>query len=260
MDSNALLPAGLLVRGTEDELAAGFPAVALMQPVAVTAEGIACAPRAAPDLARRGIAACRLPATPLTAPPGWPDPPSLTVGAWYLRSPAHIPPPPGYRELVQVAGEGFGAWPHPTTLMCLAAIETLEDGVAVDVGCGSGLLTQAWATLRGPVAALDLDPRAVNHATASLARANPRFPVTIAHAPLARVLPTATAPTLLANVPPIAHTDILQSLSDATRTILVSGIRAAAAPPALAAYAAAGFTPAATDSRDGWGCWILRRS
>ncbi len=260
MDSNDLLPAGLLVAGTPNDLRAEFPAIALMQPVDVQVGGIVCAPRAAPELARRGIGACRLPMTPLETPPGWPDPPSLTVGTWYLRSPAHMPPPPGFRQLVQVRGEGFGAWPHATTLMCLAAIATLEDGAAVDVGCGSGLLTQAWAALRGPVAALDIDPRAVTHATASLAHAQPRFPVTIAHAPLARILPTVTAPMLLANVPPVAHTAILQTLPLAVRTILVSGIRVRAAATPLAAYAAAGFIAAATDSREGWGCWVLRRT
>jgi hypothetical protein len=259
VDSNDLLPPGLLVHGARHDIAADFAAVALMQPVAILDGGVACAPRAAPELARRGIAACRLPTTALPSPPGWPDPPSLTAGSWYLRSPAHIPPPPGFRELVQVAGEGFGAWPHPTTLMCLTAIEDLEDGPAVDVGCGSGLLSQAWAALRGPVTALDIDPRAVSHALASLTHARPRHPVTVAQAPLARMLPTSDAPTLLANVPPIAHADVLRTLPGSARTVLVSGIRSVAAAPTLAGYHAAGFTQEAAVSRDGWGCWILRR-
>ena len=41
-------------------------------------------------------------------------------------------------------------------------MEDLPAGAALDVGCGSGLLAQAWAALgRGPVLACDLDPRAL---------------------------------------------------------------------------------------------------
>ncbi len=260
MDFNDPLPAGLLVRGHRDDVAAEFAAIALMQPVDTVSGGVACAPRAAPELARRGIAECRLPMAPLASPPGWPDPPSLTVGAWYLRSPDHLPPPTGFRELVQVPGEGFGAWPHPTTLMCLSAIEVLNDEPAIDVGCGSGLLSQAWAMLRGPVVALDVDPRAVAHATASLAHAHPRYPITIVQAPLTRVLASARAPTFLANVPPIAHAEILRVLPAGARTIVVSGVRSVDSAPTAAAYAAAGFTGSAPTSLDGWNCWILSRN
>jgi hypothetical protein len=258
-DSNEPLPPGLLAVGDPDSVAAAFAHVALLQPVAVVADGVACAPRAAPDLARRGMEGCPLELRPLARPPGWPDPPSMVAGDWYLRSPDHIPAPAGYRELVQVPGEGFGAWPHPTTLMCVEAIAGLDDGRALDLGCGSGLLTQAWAALRGPVAAVDLDPRAVAHTRASLRRARPRHPVTLWRASFAGVLPASTAPTLLANVPPVAHAEIVAALQASANTVLVSGVRADDGPAVVDSYGAHGFIPTREAHRDGWGMWVLRR-
>ncbi len=75
-------------------------------------------------------------------------------------------------------GMAFGTGLHPTTRLCLAALEGLADRGAVDgarvldVGCGSGIL--AIAALRlGAVSAvaLDTDPIAVD-ATAANARRN----------------------------------------------------------------------------------------
>lgn len=259
MDSNDLLPPGLTVHGSPDAIAAHFAAIALLQPVALVDHGVACAPRAAPELARRGSDACLLPMTPLDDPPGWPDPPSLTVGSWFLRSPEHIAAPPGFRELVQVTGEGFGAWPHPTTLMCLAEIEDLPDGPAIDLGCGAGLLTQAWAATRGPVTAVDLDGRAISHAEASLAHAILAHAVALHQTPFSQILPTATEPVLLANVPPIAHQEIAAAIPAAAHTLLVSGVRVTSAEPTLAAYAELGFRTARATASGGWGCWVLHR-
>jgi ribosomal protein L11 methyltransferase len=61
-------------------------------------------------------------------------------------------------------GMAFGTGLHPTTRLCLAAIEQcLSPGQAVlDVGTGSGILAIAAAKLGGrPVLAIDADPQAV---------------------------------------------------------------------------------------------------
>ncbi len=259
MDSNDLLPAGLTVHGAPHDIAAHFGAVALLQPVRGTGAGVVCAPRAAPELAVRGRAACPLPMTPLATPPAWPDPPSLTSGRWFIRSPDHIAAPMGFRELVQVRGEGFGEWPHPTTLLCLRALEALAPAAAIDLGCGSGLLSQAWATTHGPVVAVDLDPRAVAHAAASLAHAHPVHEIALRHAPIARVLPEATQPVLLANVPPVVHDEIARAMSSAARVLLVSGVRSSDATLALARYRGLGFRITRSAESAGWGCWVLAR-
>jgi ribosomal protein L11 methylase PrmA len=259
MDSNDLLPAGLTVHGSPDEIAAHFAIVALLQPVRMTPAGVVCAPRAAPELARDARVRCTLPMTRLMVPPAWPDPPSRTTGRWFIRSPDHIAAPAGFDGLVQVPGEGFGAWPHPTTLLCLDALDGIGAGAAIDLGCGSGLLSQAWATRHGQVVAVDLDPRAIAHAQASLAHAHPLHPITLRHTPIARALVDATAQVLLANVPPIVHREIAQAVPATIRTILVSGVRTGEAASLLGDYRGLGFDVRAASTAAGWGCWVLER-
>jgi ribosomal protein L11 methyltransferase len=70
-------------------------------------------------------------------------------------------------------GMAFGTGQHPTTLMCLGALEELlRPGMAVlDLGTGSGILALAAAKLgAASVLALDIDPQA-----AAVARENVRL-------------------------------------------------------------------------------------
>ncbi len=71
-------------------------------------------------------------------------------------------------------GQAFGTGAHPTTRLCLAALEDmLEPGMVVgDLGCGSGILSVAAARLGArQVLAVDVDPLAVE-ATLRNAQAN----------------------------------------------------------------------------------------
>ncbi|PIC04566.1 50S ribosomal protein L11 methyltransferase [Anoxybacillus flavithermus] len=64
-------------------------------------------------------------------------------------------------------GMAFGTGTHPTTVMCIQALEkTVKEGdIVVDVGTGSGILSIAAAMLGAKrVHALDLDPVAVESA------------------------------------------------------------------------------------------------
>jgi ribosomal protein L11 methyltransferase len=81
-------------------------------------------------------------------------------------------------------GMAFGTGLHPTTRLCLAALEWLSDGGVLDaggadggparvldVGSGSGILSIAAGLLgAGPVLAVDVDPIAVDATTANAAR------------------------------------------------------------------------------------------
>jgi len=61
-------------------------------------------------------------------------------------------------------GMAFGTGQHPTTAMCLGALEEMvtPDATVLDLGCGSGILAIASAKLGATrVVALDIDPQAV---------------------------------------------------------------------------------------------------
>jgi ribosomal protein L11 methyltransferase len=247
------------VEGDEPALAAAFPALCALQPVGRAPGGLVCAPRAAPELAGPALAACPLPHRPLARVPGWPDPPARWLAGWYLRSPAHAPAPAGVRALVQAPGEGFGPAAHATTAMCLEAIEALPAGPALDAGCGSGLLAQAWARLgRGPVLAYDLDPRALDQAARSLSAAGLAGRIELRRAALGALPAGALAGrVLLANVPLVAHRELLGRVGAPPRAALLSGLRPDEAPAVEAAYRALGLEAGGRAERGGFVCLSL---
>lgn len=69
-------------------------------------------------------------------------------------------------------GMAFGTGTHPTTQLCLAALEdVVTPGAKVlDVGTGSGILAIAAAKLGGDVLAMDIDTLAVSVATENVRR------------------------------------------------------------------------------------------
>lgn len=64
-------------------------------------------------------------------------------------------------------GMAFGCGTHPTTLMCLRALEkcNIKDSIVYDLGCGSGILSAAAAKMgAAKVIAVDFDPISVKSA------------------------------------------------------------------------------------------------
>lgn len=257
-----LLPAGLLVEGLPAQIADAFAALCALQPIRMDEAGLVCAPRCAPELAAPALARCPLPVRPLAQIPGWPDPPSAMVSGWYRRSPDHMPAPEGIRELIQTTGEGFGPAGHATSAMCLGALERLSAGPAIDVGCGSGLLAQAWAALgRGDVLACDLDPRAIDQSRRSLAAAGLADRVTLRHGPIGTLAPSETAGrTILANIPLPAHESLLARLGEGPPVAAVlSGLRPAQTAGVVDAYRALGLQVLGSRERAGFTCtWLAR--
>ena len=136
----------------------------------------------------------------------------------------------------------FGSGSHPSTRLCLAALERIVvPGASVlDVGCGSGVLSVGAALLgAAPVDALDVDPSALA-ATADNASRNEvvvrvrdepldavgeRYDVVVANIGAATLL--AMAPELAARVAPGGW-------------LILAGILTAQVDPVAAAYSAAG--------------------
>jgi ribosomal protein L11 methyltransferase len=219
-------------------LARLFGALCDLQPVARHPDGVACAPRVAPDRAAVALARLPLPVRPLAAAPGRPDPPSALVAGFYRRSPTHLPAPGGWPELVQAPGPAFGPGDHPTTAGALRALRALPPGPALDAGCGSGLLGLAWARLaRGPVLAVDADPAACRQAHASARASGLAAWVRVERRPLESLPVEALhGRTLLANLPRASHEALLARLPAPPPAAVLSGLRANELPPLLAAY------------------------
>lgn len=220
-----------------------FGALIPLQPVAWTDAGLLCAPRAAPEEAAAALVACPAPVSAAPPPGVWPDDPCRLVAGWYRRSLHHAAAPRSVRELVQAPGGGFGPGDHPTTVMCLSALDHLPRGDAIDVGCGSGLLTQAWVRLgRGRAVAIDLDPQAVSQARASFDLAGVGDEVEVRHQAIETLRPTdLEGVTLLANISAAAHHVVLRTLNGAPSAAVLSGLRPAEAPAVLDGYGALGM-------------------
>ena len=143
--------------------------------------------------------------------------------------------------------------------MCLEQLERLPAADAVDVGCGSGLLCQAWVALgRGRVLACDLDGRALDQAARSLAAAGRDDRVTLRRGPIAALAARELAGrVLLANVPLPAHESLLARVGAPPRAVVLSGLRPGQVPAVVAAYRALGLEILAEDERGGFGAVSL---
>ncbi len=114
-----------------------------------------------PTLARRPIAADGWAARSAASFPAQAIGRRFLVRGTHLRGPA----PAGRIVLTLDAGAAFGSGEHPTTRLCLRALERLaarRPRRILDLGTGSGILAMAAARLTGrAVRAVDIDPWSV---------------------------------------------------------------------------------------------------
>lgn len=117
-------------------------------------------------------------------------------------------------------GMAFGTGTHPTTSLCVRALEsTVKPGsVVYDIGTGSGVLAIAAAKLGAKVKAVDLDPVAVRVARENVANNHLTERIQVEHGNLADVL-TGSADVVVANI--IA--DIIIVLAEDLERILRPG-------------------------------------
>ncbi len=199
------------------------------------------------------------------------------VGEGLLILPAWLPCPPEHAERRLIAmdpGSAFGTGSHPTTRLCLEALELLAAtkpaelaGLRVaDIGCGSGVLGLAALRLgAASVAAVDTDSLAVR-ATADNADLNGlsnqvRVQLGSIEA-LAALLEGQPADLLLCNI----LAPVIQALCPAFNTVLaatgvglLSGLLVDQAPALQLALRHEGWQAELTAEQSQWGLMTIRR-
>jgi ribosomal protein L11 methyltransferase len=153
-------------------------------------------------------------------------------------------------------GMAFGTGTHPTTTLCIKALERIvRPGMSVyDIGTGSGVLAIASALLGAEVKAVDLDPVAVKVAKENVAINNLESKVEVYHGNLADVL-SGSADLVVANI--IA--DVIIILAEELERILkpggvclASGIISERRLEVEAALIAKGLSIQQVDQDNGW--------
>jgi ribosomal protein L11 methyltransferase len=182
---------------------------------------------------------------------------AITVGRLFLRpSWIEAEPPPGAAEVVLDPGMAFGTGTHPTTALCLGAVEAFlarRPGADVlDVGTGSGLLAIAARKLgAGRVAANDNDPIAVQVARENAERNGAALELTLD--PPA-VIP-GTFDLVVANI--LANVLVELSPDIAARTapggeVVLAGVLAPQEEEVARAFQAQGLLPLPGGRRGEW--------
>lgn len=156
-------------------------------------------------------------------------------------------------------GLAFGTGYHPTTYTCLEVMEKLINPgtVALDLGCGSGILTIAAVKLGARrVVALDIDPQAVQSSRQNFRRTRMGDRVVLDQGSLPHPLaPPGSFDLAVANISSRGvrerAPDILQSLKS-NGILVASGIIDEQLPETQEALLKAGFDHLATWPREDW--------
>jgi ribosomal protein L11 methyltransferase len=153
--------------------------------------------------------------------------------------------------LVIDPGRAFGTGHHPTTVLCLEALDGLDlaGRTVADVGCGTGVLAIAAARRGAEAVAVDVDRDAVTVTGENAARNGVR--VEARHGGV-EVL-EGPADVVVANLLTDTVAHLAVPLVDASSGVLVvSGITAERQAVALDPLRAAGMEPIEVRERDGW--------
>ena len=178
--------------------------------------------------------------------------------------PAHAGTEPGALRLTDSAAFGTGL--HPTTVMCLEAIEQalqpFPPSALLDVGTGSGVLALA-ALLMGVPRALGLD---IDAEALRAAAENARLNALDGRLQLACGGPDAVAgswPLVVANLlaaPLVELAPVLVRRVGHHGCLVLSGIAASVEPDVDRAYRRLGMQRVTAQSRAGWSAVVLQAS
>ena len=171
------------------------------------------------------------------------------------------PTPAGRMRLVVHPGLALGTGYHPTTQMCLEAMEEyLRPGETYfEWGCGTGILSQGASLLgAGKIIACDIDADAIAAAVESFRRAGVQAGL---YAGSIESIADGSVDLLAANISAPA----IMELAGEMARCLVSGGRAVVSgfephrvSEVRSAVVAKGFVEIELKSRDDWACLVLR--
>jgi ribosomal protein L11 methyltransferase len=188
----------------------------------------------------------------------------LRIGRTFLVTPGWLEPEPapGDRVIRIDPGMAFGTGLHPSTQLCLEALERLvcEGHTVLDVGTGSGILAIGAALLGAErVVAIDIDPAAIDSATANARSSGVLIETRRGEM---GVVTGERYDVVAANLLAPTITDLSTDLHSATRAggiLVVSGILEDQADAVAAALTTAGFEPPAPSRRGDWVALSARR-
>jgi ribosomal protein L11 methyltransferase len=177
---------------------------------------------------------------------------------------------PGETVLIIYPGMAFGTGRHPTTLLCLKALEQVWEDMAgpgspgtwqvLDVGTGTGILALAAARLGAKVLAIDVDPEAVAAALDNV-RLNALEDLVWVEATPINALRQQFA-LILANLTAADLSHWAEALAGRTipgGVLIVSGFLTQDLPTVAARFAHYGLTQAGRLAQEEWSALILRR-
>jgi ribosomal protein L11 methyltransferase len=172
----------------------------------------------------------------------------VRVGALWV-GPPWVEPPSDALVVVVDPGRAFGTGSHQTTQLCLQALQELEPGPLLDVGCGSGVLSIAAALLGfAPVIGVDVEGPSIE-ATLANARVNG---VTVDARLVAGDERLPSSPLAVANIS-LQSVEALPARTDA-ETLVTSGYFEVEAPHLP------GFEHVKRSTLDGWASDVFRRA
>jgi len=212
--------------------------------------------------------------------------PPRRIGRRFLVTPADLPEPPATPGQILVRidpGAAFGDGAHPTTQLCLAAVERQMQEIGrlgdwrlgtpgpalIDLGAGTGILAIAAAKLgAAPVLAVDIDPEAVRVAQANVALNQVAGQVRVEQGSLTEVLAghygLTQAPLVVANILNHVLVDFFAHGLGETVTpgelLILSGILRTQGPEIRARLGWHGLALVAEERREEWLCIIARRT
>jgi ribosomal protein L11 methyltransferase len=196
------------------------------------------------------------------------------IGDRLLIHPAWLPLPTQTKRLVLQLDPGvaFGTGNHPTTQMCLEALETmiLQKGVPAaiaDVGCGSGILSIAAALLSAKqIYAVDPDPLAVT-STLSNWQLNqlPLEQLTVCQGSVEQLIQNAWMPVdgIVCNILAPVIIELMPQLSQiahAKSWMILSGLLTSQASLVLESAGQYGWTCVEQRNQGDWSGLIVQRS